>query len=151
VEEWRRIIGHDGYLLADLDVTAPEAGGRGRAVQSGYHAQWWSIDGADEHWLGSGPLDVTSGPSIKPGGTGAVRVYPMDPSQWQQVGPGALLHLRERVGQTLGVATVRQRVAVPDHAPLRLEAEHPRAGAVRLVAAPSSPWRRLRTWLHRRE
>lgn len=41
VERWRRLIGHDGYLVAELRLLAPEEGGRGRALQSGYHAQWW--------------------------------------------------------------------------------------------------------------
>lgn len=144
VERWRRLIGHDGYLVADLRLLAPEEGGRGRAVQSGYHAQWWWIENAEERWLGSGPLDVTTGPSIKPGATGTVHVHPMDPAPWREVGPGAVLHLRERVGQTLGLATVRERVALPDQAPLRLDEVPLRPGEVRLVATGPSLWDRLR-------
>jgi len=150
VERWRRLIGHDGYLVADLRLLAPEEGGRDRAVQSGYHAQWWRIESAGERWLGSGPLDVTDGPSIKPGATGMVRVHPMDPAPWGEVGPGAVLHLRERVGQTLGLATVRDRVALPDQAPLRLDEDLLRPGEVRLVATGPSMWDRLRWAVARR-
>lgn len=144
MERWRRVIGHDGYLVADLRLCTPQEGGRSRAVQSGYHSQWWLVRDSGEHWVGSGPLDVADGPSIKPGATGTVHVHPMDPAQWRDVKPGAVLHLRERVGQTLGVATVRERVAVPDHAGLRLEIEQLRPGRARLVAAKPSLWQRLR-------
>jgi len=142
--QWRRVMGHDGFLIADLRLRSPQEGGRGRAVQSGYHAQWWWAENADERWLGSGPIDVTTGPSIKPGATGVVHVHPMDPSSWREVGAGAVLHLREREGQTLGVATVRERVAVPDQAPLRLDRDPLRYGEVRLAATGPSLWGRLR-------
>lgn len=150
VERWRRVIGHDGYLLAELRLLTPAQGGRGRAVQSGYHAQWWWIDGQKEQWVGSGPLDVTEAPSIKPGTGGAIRLYPMNPAQWQGVGPGSVLHLRERVGQTLGVATVHQRIDVPDHADLDLSGERLRPGAVYLEISRASVWARLRTAISRR-
>ena len=143
MEQWRRVIGHDGYLLADLRLATSEEGGRGRAVQSGCHAQWW-LEGREERWVGSGPLDVIAAPSIKPGTTGTVRIHPMTPREWQGIAPGAVLHLRERVGQTPGVATVRQLIAVPDHADLNLDNERLRPGAVRLVTARPSRWGSLR-------
>ena len=137
MERWRRVIGHDGHLLADLRLNAPSEGGRGRSLQSGYHATWWRSDAVDdEGWVGSGPLDVLDLPSIKPGATGRVRIYPMDPSSWRDVCAGTVLHLRERVGQTLGVAVVRERIGVPDEAPLRLDAVPLRPNESRLVARP---------------
>ena len=123
MERWRRLIGHDGRFIADLRLTTPAEGGRGRAVQSGYLAQWWLVGAAGETWVGSGPIDLLDGQrSIKPGHSGRVAVYPMDPSAWQAVGSGSVLHLRERVGQTLGVATVKERIDVPAEALLRFDA-----------------------------
>ena len=113
VERWRQVIGHDGYLRADLRLNTPVDGGRSRSVQSGYRAQWWHADGSEERWLGSGPLDLVDARSIKPGTTGSIKIYPMHPSSWLGVGVGAVLHLRERVGQTLGIAVVLDRVQRP--------------------------------------
>src|SRR5665811_880726 len=93
---WRDVIGHDGYFAATLRLTTPDEGGRSRAVQSGYHAQWWLVEAARESWRGSGPIDIVGEDrSIKPGQQGEVRIYPMDPSQWRDVTAGAVLHLRE--------------------------------------------------------
>lgn len=131
MERWRQVIGHDGYFVADLRLTTPEEGGRARAIQSGYHAQWWLVAGADETWLGSGPVDLLDERrSIKPGHTGRVAIRPMYPTAWQHVDTEHVLHLRERIGQTLGIATVTARVDVPDDAPLRLDAVRRRPGEV---------------------
>jgi hypothetical protein len=128
VERWRQLIGHDGYLVADLRLRTPAEGGRGRALQSGYHAQWWLI-GETETWVGSGPIDLLEGRrSIKPGTTGSVAIRPMDPTAWRTVSQHDVLHLRERVGQTLGVAVVRERIDVPHDAPLRHDAVPLRPG-----------------------
>ena len=137
MERWRRGIGHDGHLVADLRLNTPCEGGRGRSLQSGYHAIWWRSGAVDdEGWLGSGPLDVIDLRSIRPGAKGAVRIYPMQPSSWRDVGAGTVLDLRERVGQTLGVAVVRERIGVPDEALLRLDAVPLRPHESRLVARP---------------
>lgn len=134
MERWRRLIGHDGCLLADLRLNTPEEGGRGRPVQSGYRASWWLVTGDDETWLGSGPVDLLDErPSIKPGDVGRIAIHPMDPSAWRGVDARSRLHLRERIGQTLEVATVMKRVDVPDEAPLRLDAVPLRPGEVRLA------------------
>ncbi len=134
MERWRRLIGHEGYLVAELRLNTPAEGGRSRAVQGGYHAQWWLVTESGETRLGSGPIDLLDERrSIKPGQTGRVAIRPMDPSDWREVGTSDALHLRERVGQTLGVATVKERVGVPDEAPLRLDAIPLRPGAVRLA------------------
>lgn len=134
MERWRRLIGHDGYLLADLRLNTPEEGGRGRPVQSGYRASWWLITGDVETWLGSGPLDLLDGQrSIKPGGAVRVAIHPLVPIGWRAVQAKSTLHLRERVGQTLGVATVVERVDVPDDAPLRFDAVPLRPGEALLT------------------
>jgi hypothetical protein len=75
--------------------------------------------------------------SIKPGEAGRVAIRPMDPAAWRGVGTSNVLHLRERVGQTLGVATVQERIGVPEEAPLRLDAVPLRPGQVRLVRRES--------------
>ena len=135
LERWRRVIGHDGHLVADLRIATPEEGGRGRAVQSGYHAVWWVVSDGEDTVVGSGPIDLLDEQrSIKPGQTGRVAIHPMDPVAWQQIGEGNQLHLRERPGQTLGVATVRKRVGVPEAAPLQLDALPLRPGQKRLVS-----------------
>ncbi len=132
MERWRRLIGHEGYLVADLRLSTPAEGGRSRAVQSGYHAQWWLV-GDGETWLGSGPIDLLDERrSIKPGEAGRVAIRPMDPSAWRTVGPQDVLHLRERVGQTLAIATVQDRIRVPDEAPLQFDAVPLRPGEARL-------------------
>lgn len=143
MERWRRALGHDGYLSAHLRLNTPGEGGRSRSVQSGYHAQWWLTEGTDERWLGSGPLDGIDARSIKPGATRSIKIYPMHPADWLAVGPGAVLHLRELIGQTLGVAVVLDRVNVPDEAPLRLDAIPLRSNEVRLLAR-RTVWDRLR-------
>jgi hypothetical protein len=94
---------------------------------------WWLVSGDGETWLGSGPLDLRDERrSIKPGESGRVAIHPMNPSAWRGVDAQCVLHLRERVGQTLGVATVMERVDVPDAAPLRLDAVPLRPGEVYL-------------------
>ena len=134
MERWRRVIGHDGHLVADLRMATPQEGGLGRAIQSDYHAIWWLVSTGGETCVGSGPIDLLDEQrSIKPGHTGRVAIHPMDPSVWRRVGDGSLLHLRERPGQTLGVATVKERVDVPDVAPLRFDAVPLRPGEQRLV------------------
>ncbi|MCL3862527.1 hypothetical protein [Actinotalea sp. K2] len=140
MDRWRRLIGHDGRLLADLRLSTPGEGGRGRAVQSGYHASWWLILGDEERCLGSGPIDLLDGRrSIKPGDSGRIAIHPMDPSAWRGIDTPSVLHLRERVGQTLGVAMVTARVDVPDEAPLRLDAVPLRPAEVRLVRRDELP------------
>lgn len=71
-----------------------------------------------------------------------LHLHPMDPAPWQDVGGGAVLHLREREGMTLGIATVEEVVALPASAPLRLDAVPARHGVV--LRAPD---RRVRTGL----
>lgn len=144
VERWRRVIGHDGYLIVEPRLSTAAEGGRSRAVQSGYHAQWWRVNGDGERWLGSGPIDLVNCLSIKPGATGPIRIRPMDPSAWLDVQAETVLHLRERVGQTLGVATVVDRVGVPDAAPLRLGAVPLRPGEALLELVRPTLWTRLR-------
>lgn len=61
-----------------------------------------------------------------------VAIRPMDPSAWRGVDARCVLHLRERVGQTLGVATVIKRIDVPNAAPLRLDVVPLRPGEVYL-------------------
>lgn len=142
------MIGHDGHVVARLRVLTPEEGGRSRVVQSGYRAQWWLIgsgagasagagDGASdgprpgEVWLGEAPVDVVGDRrSIRPGEEGTVHLHPMDPASWQGVGGGAVLHLREREGMTLGFASVEDVVDLPESAPLRLDAVPRKHGAV---------------------
>ena len=151
VERWRRVLGHEGYFLAELRVATPEEGGSNRAIQGGYHAQWWVVEEAAERWVGSGPIDFADEQrSIKPGGVGHVKIRPMAPASWHGVGAGSVLHLRERVGQTLGVATVASSIGVPADAPLRLSRVPLRSGAVRLEAVRPTFWERLRHAARRR-
>lgn len=141
------MIGHDGYLVARLRVLMPEEGGRSRAVQSGYRAQWWlagpgtgsSDEGrCGEAWLGGAPIDVVGDRrSIRPGEEGMVHLHPMDPAPWHGVVGGTVLHLREREGMTLGLATVEAVVDLPESAPLRLDAVPPKHGVV--LRSPDRP------------
>lgn len=134
VEQWRQLIGHEGYFLVALRMTTPTEGGRGRAVQSGYRAVWWLVAASGETFLGSAPIDLADGQrSIRSGSAGRVRLHPLLPADWRLVQPGATVHLRERPGQTLGVGTVLERVGVPDEAPLRMDHHHLRPGAVELT------------------
>ena len=151
MERWRRVLGHEGYFLAELRVATPAGGGRKRAIQGGYHAQWWVVEEAAERWVGSGPIDLADEQrSIKPGGVGRVKIRPMDPASWHGVGAGSVLHLRERVGQTLAVATVVSSIGVPADAPLWLSQVPLRSGAVRLEAVRPTFWERLRHAARRR-
>lgn len=144
VERWRRLIGHDGYVVVRMRIATPAEGGRSRTIQSGYRAQWWLVEAAGESWLGEGPLDLAVGRrSMKPGAAGQVRLHPMQPAHWREVRVGAVLHMRERVGQTLGIAQVTEIVDVPDDAPLRLDRVRQRPGRV-LLRAERWPHRVIR-------
>lgn len=106
------------------------------------------VSDAGERWLGSGPVDLLDERrSIKAGEEARIAVRPMQPSAWQEVQPGDALHLRERVGQTLGVAIVAECVGVPHDAPLRLDAIRLRPGAA-LLERRDNPWGPAR-WLRR--
>jgi len=142
---WRTVIGHDGYVVARLHLLTPEGGGRSRAVQSGYRADWWHAGETDESWVGEAPLDVIGDrPRIMPGTDGTVHLHPMDPSQWSGIRAGAVLHMREKVTKTLGVAVVEDIVDVPEHAPLRVDPQERVRGVILTADNPSAVTRLLR-------
>lgn len=131
------MIGHDGHLVVDLRLLSSREGGRDRPIQSGYRAQWWLVQEHVERWLGTGPIDLLQGRrSLKPGDIGPVALHPMVPSSWQDIDRGDVLHMRERPGRTLGIAEVKDRVALPDEAPLKLPLAPPAASKTLLAERP---------------
>ncbi len=94
------------------------------------------VDPPPGRWLGSGSTDLADDlRTIKPGVVGLVLIRPTQPAEWRGVVPGQS-SLRERVGQTLGVATVTDAVGVPDDAPLRLAEVRSRGWAEGKTLAP---------------
>lgn len=145
MERWRAILGHDGYLLVDLRLSTGNEGGRNRALQSGYRAQWWLHGDNIDRWLGSGPIDLPQGQrSLKPGQRGRVQVFPMLPAHWVDVEQGAVVYMRERVGQTLATGVVVDRVGVPADADLALSGVTPsppsRDSSVASLSSKGNRW-----------
>jgi len=106
VEHWRRVLGHEGYFVADLRLNTPEEGGGKRPLQGGYSAQWWLVVDSGERWLGPGGIDLLGEQRrIKPGETGQAAIYPWWPAYWQ----------RSRARASFGCARARgrERSALP--------------------------------------
>jgi len=140
---WRLLLGHDGYFVVRLRLFTPDAGGRARALQSGYRADW--ILGADALPTRA-PIDFVDGRrSLKPGEDALVRAYPLSPERWHCVGPGTELELWWKGGRRLGVGVVEARVNVPSESvPLRTDRDRRRGHG-------QSAYRRVdasKGWLH---
>ena len=104
-------------------------------LQTGYRAVWWSPTAAGEAFLSAGPIDLLDDRiSLRPGETARIAIRPMHPPVWGEVQRESVLHLRERRGQTLGIATVLGRVEVPNHSRLLLEDVVQRVGEVHLTS-----------------
>lgn len=123
VELWRRLIGHTGTFLAELELWDTSRAPKARPIQSGYRA-CWSFEGLRQFELPEGPIDLVGDRrSLKPGEQGLVLIHPLIPAFWVNVQPGSVLRLFSSTAhpRETGRATVLERRNVPLDAPLRLE------------------------------
>jgi hypothetical protein len=130
--------------LFGSDSSRLTRGGRDRALQSGFRADW--ILGDNE--LPTRALIDLEGErrSLKPGEEALVRAYPLQPEQWRNVEPGHEIRLFWKVGRHLGLGVVGDRVNVPEEtAQLHHDRIRPRPGRATLHRR-----RRLLDWLFRR-
>lgn len=109
--QWRRSETLHGLIRADLQLVAPDAGGRHLPVPGdGRLRPMWSIgrtttEGhADLHiafiW-------VESAPEIPPGGHGPVRLLPLTPLGWRHLEPGDVITMHEQ-RSVAATATITQ-------------------------------------------
>src|SRR5882757_5374380 len=103
-ERWRLLLGHDGYFVVRLRLFSSDEGGRDRALQSGFRADW--ILGDDELPTRA-PIDLEGERrSLMPGEEALVRAYPLQPERWCAIEPGHEIRLFWRMGRHLGLGVV---------------------------------------------
>jgi hypothetical protein len=109
--QWRRGETLHGIIRADLQLAAPDDGGRRTPVpRTGQLRPMWAIhhpspqEGADLHVA---TIWVESAPAISPGGQGAIRLAPLTPQNWRHLAPGDVITMHERQPAS-GTATITE-------------------------------------------
>lgn len=109
--QWRRAETLHGIIRADLQLVAPDAGGRRTPVPgAGQLRPMWAINhpvpphGADLHVA---RIWVESAPEIRPGEQGAIRLAPLTPANWRHLAPGDVITMHERQ-PVAGTATITE-------------------------------------------
>lgn len=106
-----------GCMRARLELTAPDAGGRRHAVQSGWVAAWEIDNGADGQRPDNDAMVVPEGQTaIEPGGTALVRIFPMTPHRWARVRVGDVIGMRDGA-RRIGSARVLEIVGPTSEQP----------------------------------
>jgi hypothetical protein len=117
--EWRRRETLHAIMRADLQLVAPDDGGRRTPVPgAGQLRPMWAIghpsaeNGADPHVA---RIWVESAREISPGGRGSIRLAPLAPRNWSRLAPGDVITMYERQ-RASGTATITeiQRPLPPD-------------------------------------
>lgn len=108
--EAQRRLSRQGCIRARLELTAPEAGGRRQAIQSGWLGGWEIGNEADGQRPDNDAMIVPEGQTtIEPGSSTLVRILPMTPHRWAKVRVGDVIRLRDGAG-CLGSAQVVELV-----------------------------------------
>ena len=109
--QWRRGETLHGLIRADLQLVAPDDGGRRTPVPgSGQLRPGWAIahpgpeQGPDLHVA---RIWVESAPEISPGGHGPIRLAPLTPANWRHLTPGDAITMHERQPVS-GTATITE-------------------------------------------
>ncbi|WP_207946917.1 hypothetical protein [Actinomadura sp. 7K507] len=114
---WRRSETLHGLIRADLQLAAPDAGGRRSPIPGkGQLRPLWSIGrtAAESHdELHIARIRVESAPEIPPGGRGPIRLLPLTPSHWRHLEPGDTVTMHER-NPVAATATITQ-IEHPPH------------------------------------
>ncbi|MFI0446614.1 hypothetical protein [Actinomadura sp. 6N118] len=109
--QWRRSETLHGLIRADLQLVAPDAGGRRLPVPSnGQLRPLWSLGRPTAE--GSADLHIAfiwveSAPEIPPGGYGPIRLLPLTPLHWRRLKPGDVITMYEQ-RPVAGTATIAQ-------------------------------------------
>lgn len=110
------------HIQAHLRVRPTADGGRTGAIFPGYRAGWWLPQPDGRHTDADGAVYPLAADEIAPGMAGAVRIYPLLPVIWRDLGPGAEIEMREGP-RVVGVATVVESLSAADPAPDRRSEE----------------------------
>lgn len=126
---WRQHLGHDGRVRIRLRLLSPGEGGRDRALQTGFKAEW--LLPGDER-PAAAPIDLVGGRrSLRPGDEARVVAHPLEPERWHDLAPGTAVDLHWSPGRRLGLGVVEAVEAVPDHpVPPRAAEPDPRLAAL---------------------
>jgi hypothetical protein len=97
--QWRRGETLHGIIRADLQLVAPDDGGRRTPVPgAGQLRPMWALchpspgTGTDLHVA---IIWVESAPEISPGGRGAIRLAPLTPANWRHLTPDDVITMHE--------------------------------------------------------
>ncbi len=109
--QWRRGETLHGIIRADLQLIAPDAGGRRTPVPgTGQLRPMWAINhpasgsGSDLHVA---RIWVESATEIGPGEQGSIRLAPLTPANWHHLAPGDVITMHERQPVS-GTATITE-------------------------------------------
>jgi hypothetical protein len=109
--QWRRGETLHGIIRADLQLVAPDDGGRRTPIPgTGQLRPMWAINhrsperGTDLHVA---RIWVESAPGINPGGQGPIRLAPLTPANWRHLTPGDVITMHERQPVS-GTATITE-------------------------------------------
>jgi hypothetical protein len=86
-----------GFIEARLTLLPPEDGGRARSVFTDYRPDWNIGNRTDsgEMEINGAPITLEDAPSIRPGGTGLVRLHPLLREAWMKLEPGTEIAMHE--------------------------------------------------------
>ncbi len=117
-ERWRQQLAHEGRVRIRLRLLSPGEGGRDRALQTGFKAEW-VLPGDPRPTLA--PIDLVGAQrSLRPGDEATVVAHPLEPQRWHDLAPGTQVDLSWSSGRRLGIGIVEAVLDVPDHpVPLR--------------------------------
>lgn len=90
---------------ARLELLPTSRGGRETAIRTGYAPNWW-LPGTPEPILASAVIELVDQEELTPGASGTVRIYPLAPEIWSEVGVGMEIEMTEGPRRTVGNATV---------------------------------------------
>ncbi|MBN6038436.1 hypothetical protein [Amycolatopsis sp. 195334CR] len=108
---WRGWETRNGVVKADLQLVAPEAGGRHLPIPGdGKLRPMWAIGRAapgPHEDLHIARIWVEFAPELEPGGRGSVRLAPLTPLNWRHLAPGDPITMHER-SPVAGMATITE-------------------------------------------
>lgn len=109
--QWRRGETLHGIIRAELQLVAPDNGGRRTSVPgTGQLRPMWAINHPSPERatdLHVARIWVESAPEISPGGRGPIRLAPLTPANWRHLTPGDVITMHE--GQPVsGTATITE-------------------------------------------
>jgi hypothetical protein len=105
--QWRRRETLHGVVRADLQLLAPQDGGRHSPIPGdGVLRPMWAID-RDGGGLHIAVIWVESAAEITPGGRGAIRLAPLTPADWHHLTSGDVITMHERQ-PVVGTATITE-------------------------------------------